>query len=163
MVSDLPYISGVFSSGSDPQQHSEPSIKENLDWLDLCPIALLAFQSAGQVALSRVLGLLELPTIVLSTLFHDFTADLYGLRRSWQQSSSLADFIFNRQRRQEKRLFSMIALFVGGVIGGEMYKSAVGMTGALWLAAALKLAVSFSWLLWKKDASEDDSDTSLPV
>lgn len=162
LVSDLPFISGVFSSGSDREQRKQPTIQTNLNYLDLCPIALLAFGSAGQVTLSRTLGLIELPTIVLSTLFHDFTADLYNLRRSWTESSSLADFVFNRQRRQEKRLFSIIALFVGGVVGGEMYKSPVGMAGALWLAAGFKLCLSLLWLVWKKDPSEEDDQPVLP-
>lgn len=156
LVSNLPFISGVFSSGSDRAEH--PTIREKMNYLDLCPIALLAFGAAGQVTLSRTLGLIELPTIVLSTLFHDFTADLYNLRNSWQKSSSLTDFFVNVQRRQEKRLFAIFALFLGGVVGGEMYKSPVGMAGALWLAAALKLGVSVAFLVWKKDASEEEDE-----
>lgn len=162
LVSDLPFISGVFSSGSDPEEHTQPTIQANLNYLDLCPIALLAFGSAGQVTLSRTLGLIELPTIVLSTLFHDFTADLYNIRRSWAESSSLRDFIFNHQRRQEKRLLSIIALFIGGIVGGEMYKSPVGMAGALWLAAGFKLGISLLWLVWKKDPSEEGPQPTLP-
>lgn len=163
LVSDLPFISGVFSSGSDRAEYRSPTIRSNLNYLDLCPIALLAFQSAGQVTLSRTLGLIELPTIVLSTLYHDFTADLYNLRRSWSESSSLSDFLLTRQRRQEKRLFSVIALFVGGIVGGEMYKSAVGMAGALWLAAGLKLGIAVVWLAWKKDPSEEEEEDGGPT
>lgn len=158
LVSDLPFISGVFSSGSDKAEH--PTIRENLNYLDLCPIALLAFGAAGQVTLSRTLGLIELPTIVLSTLFHDFTADLYNLRRSWSKSKSAADFFLNSQRRQEKRLFAIIALFLGGIVGGEMYKShSTGMAGALWLAAALKLSLAAAFLVWKKDPFEEQSES----
>jgi hypothetical protein len=157
LVSDLPFISGVFSSGSDSTLH--PTIREKLNYLDLCPIALLAFSAAGQVTLSRVMGLLELPTIVLSALYHDFVADLYNLRSTWRSRSSAADFFLQTQRRQGKRLFSIIALFVGGIVGGEMYKSTLGMAGALWLAAGLKLAMAASFLLWWKDSElEDDGD-----
>jgi uncharacterized membrane protein YoaK (UPF0700 family) len=165
LVSDLPFISGVFSSGSDVEQYNSPTIRENMNYLDLCPIALLAFQSAGQVTLSRTLGLIELPTIVLSTLFHDFTADLYGIRKSWQQSNGWIDFVLNKQRRQEKRFLSIVALFVGGIVGGEMYKSRLGMAGALWLAAGLKLGVAAVWLVWKKDRSEEEGgrEEGLPV
>jgi uncharacterized membrane protein YoaK (UPF0700 family) len=157
LVSDLPFISGVFSSGSDPTAH--PTIREKLNYLDLCPIALLAFSAAGQVTLSRVMGLLELPTIVLSALYHDFVADLYNIRSTWKSRSSAADFFLQTQRRQAKRLFSIIALFVGGIVGGEMYKSTLGMAGALWLAAGLKLAIAVSFSLWWKDPElEADSD-----
>jgi hypothetical protein len=39
----------------------------------------------------------------------------------------------------------------GGIIGGGMYKSPVGMDGALSLAAGLKFGVVAGWLLWRKD------------
>ena len=92
---------------------------------------------------------------MLSTLYHDFTADLFGTREAWKNSTSISDFVFVRYRRQEKRMASIIALFVGAVVGSEMFKSNAGMGGALWMAAGLKLAVAFMFLLWKKDASEE--------
>ena len=158
LVSNLPYISGVFSSGSKAQAAEQPTIREKLNYLDLVPIALLSFSAAGQVTLSRTLALIELPTIVLSTLFHDFTADLYTLRHSYQQASSVKDFFWNAQRRQAKRLFAIILLFVGGIVGGEMYKSSVGMAGALWLAAGLKVAITVAFLVWKGDGDGDGEE-----
>lgn len=152
LVSDLPFQPGTFSSGSDT---SDGNSRTRTNFIDLAPIAFLAFQAAGQCCLSRALGVIELPTIVLSTLFHDFTADLYGLREAWENSNSVADFILVHHRRQQKRLFSILALFVGAIVGSEMYKSRVGMAGALWSAAALKLALSLSFMIWKKDVSEE--------
>ena len=151
VVSNLPFVAGQFSSGTPGQEFGVPN------YFDLCPVAILAFEAAGQVCLSRVLSLIELPTIVLSTLYHDFTADLYGVKEAWRRSSSFADFILVQWRRQEKRLASITALFVGGLVGGEMYKSAAGMGGALWMAAGLKGAVAMSFLIWKKDASEEET------
>ncbi|RMZ81872.1 hypothetical protein DV738_g2070, partial [Chaetothyriales sp. CBS 135597] len=145
LVSTKPFVAGEFSSGS-PRR-----VLSNVNYLDLCPIALLAFQAAGQVCLSRVLDLIELPSIVLSTLFHDFTADLYGVGEAWRKSTSLKDFIFVHWRRQEKRLASMIIFFVGAIVGGEMYKSGAGMVGALWLAVGLKATIVLIFLFWKKD------------
>ena len=115
---------------------------------------MLAFAAAGQVCLSRVLSLVELPTIVVSTLYHDFTADLYGIREAWRERASCRDFVLVQWRRQEGRLISIIALFVGALVGGEMYKSAAGMEGALWMAAGLKRAIALTFLVWKKDPSE---------
>ena len=158
LVSDLPFISGVFSSGTNKVENSQPTI----NYLDLCPIAMLAFGAAGQVTFSRVLGLIELPTIVISTLFHDFTADLYNIRTSWNESASLADFICDQQRRQKKRLCSIIALLLGGIVGGEMYKSPADMAGALWLAAGLKFGISLTFLFWRKDPEEEDDQPTLP-
>lgn len=148
VVSNQPFISGGFSSGSQVFAYVDGSPH----YLDLVPIAILSFESAGQVCLSRVLSVIELPTIVLSTLYHDFTADLYGTRQLWKQSSSLKDFAFVQFRRQAKRFMSIIALFLGAFVGGEMYKStAVGMAGALWMAAALKLAITLGFMLWRSD------------
>lgn len=153
VVSNRPFIQGTFSSGSRKSE-------DRTNYKDLIPIVILSFEAAGQVCLSRVLSLLELPTIVLSALYHDFVADLYGTRQLWRQSSSFKDFIFNQGRRQEKRLLCIIALFVGGVTGGEMYKSSLKMCGALWLAAFLKCAITISFLFWRKQrvATGDESE-----
>lgn len=152
IVSTYPFIPGTFSSGSD-------RIDEGNNWIDVIPIVILAFEAAGQVCLSRVLSLIELPTIVLSTLYHDYVADTLTYRQLWRQSKGVSDFLFVQGRRQNKRLLSIIALFLGGVVGGEMYKSKVGMAGALWLAAALKGAVCVVFALWKKEKVEEDEDS----
>lgn len=155
LVSNRPFVMGEFSSGSHTQEF-EPGHR---NYRDLIPIVLLAFEAAGQVCLSRVLSLIELPTIVLSTLYHDWTADLLCTRHLWQQSSSIKDFIFVQGRRQHKRLMSILALFLGGVVGGEMYKSNVGMAGALWLAAALKGAITITFALWREQRVDDEAET----
>ena len=149
----MPFIAGEFSSGSHITERVADGVPE---FIDLCPVALLAFESAGQVCLSRALSIIELPTIVLSTLYHDFTADLYGIVAAWKDSSSLFDFVLVKYRRQEKRLMSIFALFIGALAGGEMYKLESGMAGALWLAAGLKGAVCVAWCLWKKDTEDEE-------
>ncbi|RMD40779.1 hypothetical protein DV735_g4322, partial [Chaetothyriales sp. CBS 134920] len=146
LVSSRPFVAGEFSSGS-----YRGVLLAGVNYLDLCPIALLAFQSAGQVCLSRVLSVIELPSIVLSTLFHDFTADLYEVREAWRKSSSVQDFITVHWRRQEKRLAALVLFLVGAIVGGEMYRSAAGMVGALWLAAGLKATIVLIFLFWRKD------------
>lgn len=151
IVSTKPFIPGTFSSGSN-------KIEDGRNWLDVAPIVILAFEAAGQVCLSRVLSLIELPTIVLSTLYHDYVADTLTYKHLWRESDSVRDFIFVKGRRQNKRLASIVALFVGGVVGGEMYKSKVGMSGALWLAAAIKATITFSFALWKKEKTDSDED-----
>jgi uncharacterized membrane protein YoaK (UPF0700 family) len=158
LVSNKPFEAGTFSSGSARNPSKMPN------FLDLCPVAILAFQAAGQVTLSRLLSMLDLPTIVLSTLYHDFTADLYSLRVSWRNRSSLRNFFLGPQRRQATRFASIVSLFVGGIIGGETYKSKAGMAGALWMAAFLKLAVTLAYLFWRQQKSDGESDdgSSLP-
>lgn len=147
VISNQPFIVGQFSSGS----HTSEEINEgHQNYLDLLPIVILAFEAAGQVCLSRVLSLIELPTIVLSTLYHDWTADLLCTRQIWRQSSGVKEFVFVYGRRQNKRLASILALFLGAFVGGEMFKSKIGMAGGLWLAAALKAGIIFAFSLWPK-------------
>jgi hypothetical protein len=157
-VSNQPFLPGFFSSGSD----SEDNPPAMTNFLDLCPVSLLSFQAAGQVTLSRLLGLVELPTIVLSALYHDFTADLLALRTSWRKSSGVSEFLVVQQRRQGKRLACIIALFIGGIIGGELYKSRAGMAGALWLAAGFKLGIVVAWCVWKAEIDDRVQDDALP-
>ncbi|KAL2436569.1 hypothetical protein ABEF95_012223 [Exophiala dermatitidis] len=153
LVSNQPFLPGAFSSGSNDKDSRPPAMT---NFLDLCPVSLLSFQAAGQVTLSRLLGMVELPTIVLSALYHDFTADLLAIRTSWKRSPSLWEFLVVQQRRQGRRLASIVALFIGGIIGGEMYKSRAGMAGALWLAAGAKLAIVVAWCFWKGGSTDDD-------
>ncbi|KIW83936.1 hypothetical protein Z517_03182 [Fonsecaea pedrosoi CBS 271.37] len=149
-VSNQPFVAGTFSSGNDEIPSSM------INFLDLCPIALISFQAAGQVTLSRMLSVVELPTIVLSALYHDVCADLYNIRDSWRKSSSLWEFVVSSERKQERRAACIVALFLGGIIGGEMYKSSAGMGGALWLAAGLKLGIFIGWFFWKGQKGDDD-------
>ncbi|KAJ4515820.1 hypothetical protein HRR81_001436 [Exophiala dermatitidis] len=153
LVSNQPFLPGAFSSGSNDKDSRPPAMT---NFLDLCPVSLLSFQAAGQVTLSRLLGMVELPTIVLSALYHDFTADLLAIRTSWKRSPSLWEFLVVQQRRQGRRLACIIALFIGGIIGGEMYKSRAGMAGALWLAAGAKLAIVVAWCFWKGGSADND-------
>ena len=155
LVSNRPFIAGTFSSGSDRQEYADTTVRTN--FLDLCPVALLSFQAAGQVCLSRVLGAIELPTIVLSTLYHDFTADLYGTVETLRKSESVKDFLLVRNKRQEKRLACILALFVGGVVGGEMYKSSASMAGALWMAVGIKGTIAVAFLVWRGEQTEQES------
>ncbi|OQV09391.1 hypothetical protein CLAIMM_13517 [Cladophialophora immunda] len=155
-VSNQPFVAGTFSSGND---EIPPSM---INFLDLCPIALISFQAAGQVTLSRLLSVVELPTIVLSALYHDVCADLYTIRDSWRKSSSLWEFFVVSQRKQERRAACIAALFLGGITGGEMYKSSAGMGGALWLAAGLKFGVLIGWFFWRGQKVGEGGGEQLP-
>ncbi|KIW10619.1 hypothetical protein PV08_11583 [Exophiala spinifera] len=149
LVSNKPFVPGSFSSGSNDANDADTLT----NFLDLCPVALLSFQAAGQTTLSRLLAVLDMPTIVLSALYFDFTGDLYSLRSSWTKSTSLWEFLNVHQKRQGQRFLCIVALFVGGLTGGLMYKSQVGMAGALWSAAGLKMLIVVAWMIWpaKKD------------
>ncbi|KAK5464554.1 hypothetical protein LTS15_001116 [Exophiala xenobiotica] len=164
LVSNQPFVPGSFSSGSNSSGSNNNSGTDTVagtagtttgtlmtNFLDLCPAALLSFQAAGQMTLSRLLAVLDMPTIVLSALYFDFTADCYSLRQSWRSSSGVWDFVSVQQKKQGKRFCCIVALFTGGITGGEMYKSQAGMAGALWTAAGLKMVIVMGWLFWPEE------------
>lgn len=132
---------GTFSSGT-------PSSPGD-NYIDLLGIAILAVETAGQVCLSRVMLVNELPTIVLSTIYHDLIADMLGLRKCWIESESIWNFLVT-QKRQARRLACIVALFSGALIGGFVFNSPVGLAAALWLAFAIKTTIAVTWCLWRR-------------
>lgn len=158
VVSNLPFRSGQFSSGSERQSDGNyDNITHGyMNWADLAPIALLAFQASGQAALSRLLGINELPTIVLSTIYYDFMAEVTELlpRRlgepTWKR---VVREIFQNEKRN-RRFGGIVGLFAGGLVGGFMFRSRVGMGGALWLAAIMKLLIVIAWIVWPLEPVE---------
>ena len=112
-------------------------------YLDLLPIGLLAFQSAGQVVASRVLRYNALPTVVLTSLYCDLMSDAHLLTAG----------LFEDPQRN-RRACAAVALFLGAVMGGFLSKSWVGYAGALWIAAAIKATMVLAWLLWKAKGRE---------
>jgi len=106
-------------------------------WHELCPIALLAFQSAGQIVASRVLKFNALPTVVLTSLFCDlmgdpdlFTAGLLG------------------DPDRNRRALGAVLLFAGAAVSGALIKSSVGYQAALWVATGVKGGMVLAWLVW---------------
>jgi hypothetical protein len=118
-------------------------------WTDLIPIGLLAFQAAGKVVASRVLGYNAMPSVVLTTLYNDLASDP-GL--------FTAGLTANVPRN--RRAGGLIMYFVGATVGGVLAKSTVGFAGALWLSAIMKIGLVSCWLLWKEDENEDEDEES---
>lgn len=110
----------------------------NVRFIELLPIGLLAFQSGGQVVTSRLLGLNEVPTTVLTSLYCDLVSDPHLLAKD--------------NVKRNRRIASVVTLLVGGIIGGWLCRSSVGMAAALWLAGAVKVALAVAWLTWKPKA-----------
>ncbi|KAI0846882.1 hypothetical protein F5Y00DRAFT_242754 [Daldinia vernicosa] len=115
-----------------PQSDSES--KESIDWPVLVPIALIAFQSCGQAVASRALKYNALTSVVLTSIYCDLFSD--------------AALLAPRNPERNRRVGAPVLLLIGAVLGGILARSAVGTAGVLWIAAALKLLVVVSWLLW---------------
>lgn len=110
--------------------------REN-DAVTLAPLALLAFGFGGQIVASRVLGFTEVPTNVLTSLYCDLLSDP-GLVKG-----------VGKNEKRDRRVVAIVMMLGGGVVGGWMQRTGAGMSGALWLAAGIKLVLAGAWLGWK--------------
>ncbi|PNS20982.1 hypothetical protein CAC42_3319 [Sphaceloma murrayae] len=115
-----------------------PPIDE-ISWRTLVPIALIAFQSCGQAVTSRALKFNALTSVVLTSVYCDLFADqnLFSAK--------------NVERNQ--RASAPILLVLGAICGGLFAHSSMGIAGALWTAALLKLLVVIAWCFWPGEDS----------
>lgn len=106
-------------------------------FLELIPIALLAFQSAGAMTCSRSLGYNEIPTVVLTSVYFDIASDPNIVEKPTANA------------KRNRRVGGVVFLLIGAVVGGWLSRSSGGMQSALWMAAGLKFCAGFGWLFWK--------------
>lgn len=121
-----------------------PSNTHDLDWSILVPIALVAFQSAGQAVLSRALQYGTLTSVVLTSIYCDLFSD----------AKLFAGLTENAERN--RRGAAPILLLFGAIMGGLWSKTEIGIAGALWTAAVLKLLVVIAWILWPAEKEGED-------
>lgn len=105
--------------------------------LSLIPLAMLAFQFGGQIVMSRVLGVNEVPTNVLTSLYCDLLSD------------PLLIAPLSKNPKRNRRIASIFLLVGGGVAGGWIQRSSAGMSAALWLAGGIKFVIGVVWIFWR--------------
>lgn len=120
-----------------PHTSDDMSLDGGPLFLELIPIALLAFQSAGGMTCSRSLGYNEIPTVVLTSVYFDIASDAKILDKP------------TANVKRNRRIGGVVSLLIGAIVGGWMSRSSGGMQSALWLAAGLKFVAAFGWLVWK--------------
>ncbi|KAL4918590.1 hypothetical protein BDW62DRAFT_63656 [Aspergillus aurantiobrunneus] len=111
-----------------------------IEWMQVLPISLLAFQAGGQIVASRALEFDELPTIVLTTLLCDLLVDPNlgaGLKAN---------------PKRNRRIGGFLALFLGAMTAGGLSK-VTEMAASLWFAMGIKLIITFSLAVWKGERS----------
>ncbi|KAL4778318.1 hypothetical protein BJX76DRAFT_148564 [Aspergillus varians] len=107
-----------------------------IQWMQVIPISLLAFQAGGQIVASRILEFDELPTVVLTTLLCDLLVDPNlgaGLKAN---------------PKRNRRIGGFLALFLGAMTAGGLSKI-TEMAASLWFAMGIKLVITVSWFVWK--------------
>ncbi|KAI4225117.1 MAG: hypothetical protein LQ349_007117 [Xanthoria aureola] len=104
------------------------------DKLVLIAIPFLAAQSGAQVATAKSLGFSELPTTVLTSTYNDLASDTNLL--AWDNS------------KRDRRVASVVMMMLGAISGAWLAKGTDTFTTVLWLGAAIKVMLAFSWLLF---------------
>ncbi|KAI9647850.1 hypothetical protein NHQ30_004238 [Ciborinia camelliae] len=111
------------------------AIENEVDFIELIPLAFLAFQSGGQIVTSRILGFNEVPTTVLTSVYCDIASDPKLLAKD--------------NVKRNRRVAAVLAILFGGVAGGWISRSSAGLSASFWFAGSIKLAISISWAVWK--------------
>ncbi|KAK3066094.1 hypothetical protein LTR53_017689 [Teratosphaeriaceae sp. CCFEE 6253] len=107
-------------------------------WIGI-PIALIAFQAAGQAVTSRVLGYSGLTGVVLTSIYCDL----------WSDPKLFAPLRENVERN--RRVTAAVCVALGALFGGYWARSEFGLAGALWNAVVFKAFVIVAWFFWKAE------------
>lgn len=113
----------------------------DIDWKSEIPIAMLSFQSAGQMVGSRILNISEIPTVVVTSVLCDFASD--PLIASPIQANA----------KRNRRALAFLGILCGAVVGGWITKATGEIQTVLWIAGGIKLLVAITWTLWPVDPS----------
>ncbi|EXJ65885.1 uncharacterized protein A1O5_10861 [Cladophialophora psammophila CBS 110553] len=113
----------------------------DLRWEVIVPLALVAFQSSGQAVTSRALQYNSLTSVVLTSIYCDLFSD----------PLIMAGLSQNAERN--RRAAAPLLLLAGAIFGGLWAHSPVGLAGALWTAAALKICIILAFFLWRAQPS----------
>ncbi|KAI9375346.1 hypothetical protein BJX61DRAFT_494430 [Aspergillus egyptiacus] len=118
---------------------------EELDYRVAVPLALVAFQSAGQAVLSRVVGTRGLTSVVLTSVYCDL---FLGLAVPGERHGV----------EEWRRVGAILGLLVGTLMGGLWARvlREAGLAGALWMAVVLKGGIVVAWLVWRGEDLDAD-------
>lgn len=117
------------------------------DWREVAPIALLSFQAAGQIVASRVLGVNEVPTVVVTSLLCDLMSD----------PRLAAMPLFRGGRKRNNRVAGFVLTLVGSILGGWMLKGTGQVQPVLWLVFGIKASISLTWSVWKAEQTKTEA------
>ena len=107
----------------------------------LLPLAMLSFQSAGQIVASRMLAYNELPTVVLTSTYCDLMFD-----------SALFTATIRENSKRNRRFISVVALLLGAGLGGILTRGG-SIADALWIAGTIKVIMAVNWIFWRGEGS----------
>lgn len=115
----------------------------------LCSIGLLAFASGAQVAMSRQLGMPEIPTTQATAAYVDLFVN----------PNFFASITGNRSRN--RRIAFLVTLCVGSFIGAPAYHY-VSTAFTILLAGIVKVLVTLLFLFNRTEKRDEDKSESKP-
>lgn len=107
----------------------------------LLPLSLLSIQSAGQMAMSRILGYGEVTSVVLTSAYFDLVFD-----------NEVFTAAPARNVKRNRRIGSMVMVVLGAIAGGFLTQDE-DISKVLWFAGSLKVAIAILWVFWKSKGS----------
>lgn len=113
----------------------------------MAPIGLLSFQAAGQIVASRVLGVNEVPTVVITSLLADLFSD----------PNLLARPIITGNRKRNNRVAGFVLTLVASIAGGWILKGTGQVQPVLWLVFGIKVTIGLAWIIWKEQGTKQDT------
>lgn len=127
---------GLIEGDLIPHRAIDASLTRGKLFLELIPLALLAFQFGGQMAASRLMGFNEIPTVVLTSVYYDIASD-----------PALTEGL-TRNVKRNRRIGAVTAILVGAIAAGWLSRSEAEMQSALWISAFLKFCIAVGWWFW---------------
>jgi uncharacterized membrane protein YoaK (UPF0700 family) len=112
---------------------------EKEPFITVVPLPMLSFQAGMQSVTARQLGINEIPTTVLTSVYCDLGNDdklFVRLTDNWKRN---------------RRFAAVVWLILGAIIGGWLSRTSGGMPAALWMAAGVKFCLTIAWLIWKSE------------
>ena len=103
-------------------------------WDTLAPICLLSFSAGGQIVAARSLGIMDVPTVVVTTMLCELWAD--------------PRLFFKRNAGRDRRLAAFLLMLLGAIIGGWADKASRTVQAALWMAGGLKFGIVGAVAVW---------------
>jgi uncharacterized membrane protein YoaK (UPF0700 family) len=115
-------------------------------FIELVPLAMLAFQAGQQCVAARQLGLNEIPTTVLTSVYCDLGNDpelFVDLNENWKRN---------------RRFAAVVLLLSGAIIGGWLSRTDEGMAAGLWMVAGIKFGITIAWLFWGVQSEKEPEE-----
>lgn len=133
----------VVTWGRNAAAAASSSSSHELHWQVLVPLAAVAFQSSGQAVTSRALEYNGLTSVVLTSNYCDLFSDPELFRPTLSHAE------------RNRRIAAPLLVLLGACFGGLYAHSSVGLSGALWTAAAMKCFVFLAWVFWKAEVEHE--------